>query len=230
MNENSTHDTTVIAIDGPAGAGKSTVAERVADHLGFQLVDTGALYRTVALASLEADIPEDAAGDIARVAESLDLEYRNDGGDQGVLYCNGELVGDDIRTPDVTERSSVVSSYPEVREALLDLQRSLGRKHSAVFEGRDIGTVVFPDADVKVFLTADARERARRRLDQIEGGGEIPEEGLDRIETEIERRDRRDRERDIAPLKKADDAVDIDSTDLTIQEVVDRIVDLVDDA
>jgi len=220
-------ETIVVAIDGPAGAGKSTVAERVAKELDFELVDTGALYRTVALASLEAEIDEDDAEQIADVARSLELTYEPGDDGQSVLVCNGERVGEEIRTPEVTERSSVVSSYTAVRDALLDLQRSIGRRHNSVFEGRDIGTVVFPDADVKVFLTADARERARRRLAQIEGG-DITDEALDRIETEIERRDERDRNRDVAPLRKADDAVEIDSTDLDIPEVVECIVELAD--
>lgn len=218
-------ETIVVAIDGPAGAGKSTVAERVAEELDFELVDTGALYRTVALASLEAEIDEDDAEQIADVARSLKLTYESRENGRSVLVCNGEPVGDEIRTPEVTDRSSVVSSYSAVRDALLDLQRSIGRRHDSVFEGRDIGTVVFPDAEVKVFLTADARERARRRLAQIEGG-DITDDALDRIETEIERRDERDRNRDVAPLRKADDAAEIDSTDLDIPEVVDRIVEL----
>lgn len=215
---------TIVAIDGPAGAGKSTIARRVAEELGFQLVDTGAIYRTVAYKALQLDIELEDGHSLAQLAADLDFEFRLVDGTNQIL-CNGEQLGDEIRTADVSRAASFVSAHPEVREALLNIQRSLGRASSSVFEGRDIGTVVFPNADVKVFLTASAKERARRRVEQIEEkGGQA-----DYAETlrEISERDERDSQRAAAPLVQADDAVAIDSTQKSIDEVVEEIVALV---
>lgn len=215
---------TIVAIDGPAGAGKSTIASRVAEELGFQLVDTGAIYRTVAFKALQLDIDLEDGHSLAQLAADLEFEFRFVDGKNHVV-CNGEGLGEEIRTAEVSRAASFVSAHAEVREALLNIQRSLGRGSSSVFEGRDIGTVVFPNADVKVFLTASAEERARRRVEQIEEKGR----DADYEETlrEISERDERDTQRAAAPLVQADDAVAIDSTSKSIDEVVDEIVTLV---
>lgn len=211
----------IVAIDGPAGAGKSTVASRIARELDFQLIDTGALYRTVAYEALQRGVETDDPEAVAEVAD--DLEFRFETTDhENILYCNGERKGDEIRTPEVSQLTSVISSYPEVREALLDVQRELGRRKSSVLEGRDIGTVVFPDADVKIYLDAGAEERARRRCEQLADKGEPAD--YDAILADIRERDERDKNRDIAPLQKADDATVIDTTELTIDDVVSRIL------
>jgi len=215
----------IIAIDGPAGAGKSTVADRAARELDFQLVDTGALYRAVAAEALARSTPIEDAEAVAAVAEELEFEFRRIDG-ENVLLCDGTEMGGEIRTSEVSDVTSRISSHPEVREALLGVQRRLGRREPSVLEGRDIGTVVFPDADVKIFLTATAEERARRRLEQREGPSEAPE--FDEVLESIRERDRRDRNRETAPLRKADDAVEIDTTDRTIEEVVERLLDRVD--
>ncbi len=212
----------IVAIDGPAGAGKSTVARRVADRLDFQLIDTGALYRIVALRALEAGLEPEDGESIAEVARSLDLDFADEG-----LVCDGEPVGDEIRTPEVSQTTSEISSLPEVREALLGVQRRIGRRRDSVLEGRDIGTVVFPEAEVKIFLTASAEERGRRRWEELVERGESAE--LDEVVAEMKRRDKRDRSRDIAPLSQAPDAVVVDSTSLDPDEVVGRILEIVED-
>ena len=195
----------VIAIDGPAGAGKSTVARAVAARLGFTYLDTGAMYRCVALAA-------DGSGDVD--VDGLDIRV----GDRVVL--DGRDVTDAIRTPAVTDRASQVSADPAVREALVRKQQQLVRDGDWVAEGRDIGTVVAPWAQVKVFLTADPAERARRRAAQY---------GLDEAEVlrDQSERDRRDTEREHSPLRAADDAVEVDTTGLGLDAVVDQVVALV---
>ncbi|MFB6265278.1 MAG: (d)CMP kinase [Bradymonadaceae bacterium] len=219
----------IVAIDGPAGAGKSTVARRVADRLDFQYVDTGAIYRGVAREALESGIPPEDGPAVAELARGLAFDFREvDGG--RLLHCDGRPLDEGVRTARIGEASSKVSSNAEVREALLDIQRELGRRRSSVLEGRDIGTVVFPDAEVKVFLTAEPGERARRRLaERADEEVDRDSEEFQRVLEEIVERDRRDRQRDVAPLRPPDDAVEIDSTDLSIGEVVDRIVGLVED-
>jgi cytidylate kinase len=217
----------IVAIDGPAGAGKSTIAHRVAEELDFQLIDTGAIYRTVAYRALEDGKDLDSPEEVATLAASLHLDFeRNDDG-ENVLYCDGEPMGNEIRTPHVTRASSQISSIPAVRKALLGIQRELGKRESSVLEGRDIGTVVFPDAEAKIFLTASREVRAHRRLDQMKERG--MDGDLDEVLAEIVDRDRRDMERDIAPLKKADDAVEIDTSDLEIEDVVQRILEVVEE-
>jgi cytidylate kinase len=217
----------IVAIDGPAGAGKSTIAHRVAEELDFQLIDTGAIYRTVAHRALEDGKDLDSAEEVAALAASLHLDFERDEDGENVLYCDGEPIGNEIRTPHVTRASSRISSHTAVRQALLGIQRELGESESSVLEGRDIGTVVFPDADVKIFLTASREVRAHRRLDQMEEQG--MEGDLDEVYGEIVERDRRDTERDIAPLKKADDAVEIDTSEMDIEEVVARILEVVEE-
>ncbi|MFB6372864.1 MAG: (d)CMP kinase, partial [Bradymonadaceae bacterium] len=193
----------IVAIDGPAGAGKSTIAARVARRLGFQLIDTGALYRAVAYEAMQRGIDTDDPAAVAELAGELAFDFETTA-DENIMYCDGRRMGDEIRTSEVSQLTSVISSYPEVRDALLEVQRELGREESSVLEGRDIGTVVFPDAEVKVFLTASAEERARRRYEQIVDKGESAD--FDAILAEIRERDARDRNRDVAPLTRADDA------------------------
>jgi len=208
----------VVAIDGPAGVGKSTVARRVAARLGFALVDTGALYRSVAYLADEAgvdwhDVP--ALVDIACEHEfSFDLEGR--------LSVDGAPVGTRIRTPRISEGSSVVAKHPEVRKALLGLQRRLGRDGGIVLEGRDIGSVVFPDAEVKVFLTASARVRAERRFEELRDRG--VDTTLEAVEAEQIARDEQDSGRAVSPLVKAEDAVEVCTDDLGISEVVEEVL------
>jgi CMP/dCMP kinase len=201
----------VVAIDGPAGAGKSTVARAVAERLGFTYLDTGAMYRAVALA---ADGHED---DVAAVAEAADISL----GDRVLL--DGRDVTDAIRTPDVTERSSRVSAMPAVRAALVRKQRALLAEGDWVAEGRDIGTVVCPDAQVKVFLTASPEVRARRRAAQIG-------EDYETVLADQAVRDRRDSERDHSPLVPAPDAVPVDTSDLDLDGVLEQIATLVVEA
>lgn len=212
-----------IAIDGPAGAGKSTIAKRVARELDFIYVDTGAMYRAMALYFLrhgikaaEEDKVSEACGDI-----QVSLSYEN--GEQQVLL-NGENVNAYIRTEEVSMMTSDTSKYPKVREKLLDLQRDLARTQNVIMDGRDIGTCVLPGADLKVYLTASSAERARRRYkEQVERGISCD---LKQIEEDIIARDEQDMNREIAPLKKAEDAVLLDASDMTVEEVVAEMISL----
>jgi cytidylate kinase len=207
----------VVAIDGPSGAGKSTVARTLAKALGFHYVDTGALYRTVAyLADLHGVPWSDGAG-LAALAASHDFSFARDGG----LVVDGAPVGDAIRTPHVSRGASAVARLPEVRRALLDVQRRLGAGGGVVLEGRDIGTVVFPDAEVKIFLTATPLERARRRFLELEARGEAVT--LDQVARDQAERDRADSEREASPLMKADDAVELVCDGMSVDEVVATI-------
>lgn len=216
----------IIAIDGPAGAGKSTTARRVAERLGYVYVDTGAMYRAVTLAALEAGIDlTDAA--LAELMPGLDikLERRDDGLH---TFLNGRDVTIAIRTPDVTANVSAVSAMPSVRRALVAKQRALAGEVGVVMDGRDIGTVVFPHADVKVFLIASLDERVRRRLaDAAVTGTNVSETEL---REQIARRDTLDSTRADSPLTKAADAIEVDTTSLTIDEQVERILRLADQA
>lgn len=211
----------IVAIDGPAGAGKSTIATAVAERLGFQLIDTGAIYRTVAWKAGQKEIDLDDGVAVSALARELDFRFELHDG-ENTLFCNGEPVGLEIRSPEVSYGASIVSAHPEVRAALLDIQRDLGKARSSVLEGRDIGTVVFPDAEVKIFLTATPQERARRRVEQMEESGDSAE--YDEVLADIISRDERDSSRSAAPLKQADDAHPIDSTKFTIDEVVEQIL------
>jgi len=215
----------VVAIDGPAGAGKSTVARDVAKALGFVLVDTGAMYRAVALAAKEKGVAWDDAEALGALVADLDLAFVS--GEDGAprLMLGGVDRSADIRTPEISEGASQVSAHPPVRSGLLDAQRRLGEDGGVVLEGRDIGTVVFPDAEVKVFLTATAEARAGRRQKDLEGRG-LPSDFGELLEA-MKKRDARDSGRDVAPLKPADDALVLDSTQLSQAEVVQRIVALV---
>lgn len=212
-----------IAIDGPAGAGKSTVAKAVAKELGFVYVDTGAMYRAIALHMLnnEVDIMNEAA--VSELCKNImiNIEYR-DGAQHVFLFW--EDVTTDIRKEEVGKAASVVSTYPVVRQTLLNLQKELAWKEDVVMDGRDIGTCVLPDAQIKVYLTASVKTRALRRYKELIEKGQKVE--LSEIEKDIEDRDYRDMHREIAPLKVADDAIVIDSSDMTIDEVVDMIYEL----
>lgn len=210
----------IVAIDGPAGAGKSTVAEELARRRGLQLVDTGAMYRAVGYHALRHGVDLEDAEDVAEIAESLDFEFRFVDGDN-IIYCNGERLDDEIRTGEVSRAASIISAHSRVRDVLVEQQRDVGRDRPSVLEGRDIGTVVFPDAGVKIFITATREERARRRAAQMRDQGQ--EVSYDEVLAEIEQRDRRDMQRDVAPLKKADDAVEIVTDEMTVEEVIREV-------
>jgi cytidylate kinase len=204
----------VIAIDGPAGAGKSTVARGVADALGITYLDSGAMYRCVALAALRAGAELGDGPALGRLARALELEVVD-----GRVKLNGEDVTEAVRAPDVSAAASRVSAHPEVRAAMVERQQALIATGDYVAEGRDIGTVVSPDAPLKVYLTASDRERARRRAAETS-------EALSEVLAAQGSRDARDREREHGALKAADDAVEIDTTDLSAEEVVRQIVSL----
>ena len=211
----------VVAIDGPAGAGKSTVSRRLAVRLGYRLLDTGAIYRAVALTAQRQGISWDDGAALAGIARALDIDFAFDGADTNTVSLGGEDVSTAIRTPEISQGASRVSALPEVREALLDLQRRLGAQGGVVAEGRDIGTVVFPDAGVKFFLTASPHVRARRRTDELRAAGKVVDEAATLLE--ILERDERDSSRAAAPLKQADDAVLVDSSGVAADEVVSRM-------
>ena len=216
-----------VAIDGPAGAGKSTIAKTVAKNMQFIYVDTGAMYRTMGFYMLRNGISVDDPESVAAHLSEVDVTLGYEDGVQQV-YLNGENVSASIRTQEVGEAASKVSAMPPVRAALLNLQRNLARSADILMDGRDIGTVVLPDADVKVFLTASSLVRAKRRYDELTAKGTVCDLAV--IQQEIEERDYRDMHREIAPLKQAADAVLVDSSDMTIDEVVAEIIRLINAA
>jgi cytidylate kinase len=218
----------IIAIDGPAGSGKSTVAREVARRLGFTYLDSGAMYRAVTLAAIESGVDLADGAALGRIAEAIGIELRRRDDDNAQVIADGRDVSDAIREPRVTGASSTVAAHPEVRSAMLDKQRGLMAKGNYVVEGRDIGTVVAPDAPVKAFLTADAAERARRRAAELERRGVSIEH--DEVRSAIEQRDMLDSTRSAAPLRQADDAELIDTTGLTADAVADRVVALAERA
>jgi cytidylate kinase len=208
---------TVVAIDGPAGAGKSTVAKKLAERLSLTYVNTGSLYRAIALAAKNSNINLHSIDE--KFLNTLSLEYKD-----GVLLLNGKDPGDSLRTSDIAQGASIVSSQKIVRDYLLPVQRKAAQNNWIVMEGRDIATVVFPDALCKLFVTASIEERARRRLNQ---SGEIKQNStIEDVIKEIEERDNRDSQRDIAPLKCAEDSILIDTTGLTIDQVLDKITNI----
>mgnify|MGYP001573065370 CR=1 FL=1 len=214
----------VIAIDGPAGTGKSSATRRLAEALGFVHVDTGALYRAIAFLLLERKKKsgeEASAQDASELARSVHLEFKRILGKNPAnrVFANGQDVTDFIRTSEVSMMASQVSAIPDVRAALLGLQRRMGCLGRAILEGRDIGTVIFPDADVKFFLTASVEERAKRRLAEFEiSGADSP--SFEEVKAQISARDRGDSSRAIAPLKRAQDAIELDTSKMTLDDVV----------
>lgn len=212
-----------IAIDGPAGAGKSTIAKKVAKTKGFIYVDTGAMYRAMAYYLLTQGIDPENADDIEANCVNADITICYENGEQVVLL-NGENVNGVIRNEEVGNMASSSSKHPKVRERLTILQKELAAKNNVVMDGRDIGTCVLPNADVKVYLTASAKVRAKRRYDELSAKGVSCD--IRQIEEDIIKRDEQDMNREIAPLKQAEDAVLVDSSDMTIEEVVQTILDL----
>lgn len=214
-----------IAIDGPAGAGKSTLARQLAKKLGFLYVDTGAIYRTVALKTIKAGVVPSEKEKVVPLLENLDIrmDYGPDGEQQ--MFLEGENVSKAIREHQVSNLTSQVSAMKEVRDFLLDFQRKQAREHNVVMDGRDIGTVVLPDADVKIFLTAAPEARAHRRLRELEQRGQSAD--FETILHDIIDRDERDRSREIAPLRQAEDAVLLDTTKLNLEESLDAMLSLV---
>ncbi len=210
-----------VAIDGPAGAGKSTVAKAVAKKMGIIYVDTGAMYRAMALNMIREKVDINDAAALSEAASKVDISLAYENGTQKVLL-NGEDVSGVIRTEEVSAMASKTSVNPDVRTMLVKLQQKLAAEKSVVMDGRDIGTVVLPKADVKVYLTAGSGVRAKRRYDELKAKGE--ECDLKAIEEEIIERDHRDMTREISPLKQAEDAVFLDTSDLTIQQAVDEIM------
>lgn len=215
-----------VAIDGPSGAGKSTIARRLAQELGFIYVDTGALYRTVGLAVLSGGKDPHDADAVERVLPGLRVELAYEDGAQRVLL-NGEDVSDRIRTPEVSMAASAVSAYPPVRAFLFDLQQEMARRHSVIMDGRDIGTVVLPHAQVKIFLSASAEDRARRRYEELAAKGMTvtPEEVL----ADMKQRDYDDSHRAAAPLKAAPDAVLLDTTGNTLEQSVALVKSMIEE-
>ena len=206
----------IIAIDGPSGAGKSTLAKRLAKDLGFIYLDTGAMYRALALKVLRQAVDLADDGRIGRLVEETEIDLRHRAGNLEVVL-DGEDVSGQIRTPAVSQMASKVSALKKVRDRMLVLQRAMGRRGSVVAEGRDIGTVIFPQAEVKIFLDASPEERARRRYQELKAAGRQVE--LQETLREIEERDKRDSERDIAPLCRAEDALLVDSSSVDAEHV-----------
>lgn len=212
-----------IAIDGPAGAGKSTIAKLVSKELSFIYVDTGAMYRAMALYLLKNNVNKENTEEISNVCQNAEISIEYKDGIQIVLL-NGENVNAYLRTEEVGNMASVSSANPDVRSKLLELQRNLARKQSVVMDGRDIGTTILPNADVKIYLTASSATRAKRRYLELTEKGIACD--IDEIQRDIEERDTRDMNREISPLRQAEDAVLVDSSDMTIEEVVDRILQI----
>jgi cytidylate kinase len=215
----------IITIDGPSGAGKTTVSRMLADRLGYKYIDTGALYRGVALEAISAGLnPDDDTG-LENILSSLKMKFVC--GEKGMRLISNDLdITDKIRTPEISMFASAASARPVVRKFLLELQRELGREKGVVFEGRDMGTVVFPDADVKFYLDASHKTRSLRRYREFKSE---TSQTLEAVEKDIKRRDKNDSTRDLAPLKAAEDAVIIDSTHLSARDVVDRMMNVIGD-
>lgn len=217
----------IIAIDGPSGAGKSTVSKAVARRLGFSCLDTGAMYRSVAWIALSSGVQLDDAAALGKLARTSEIAFSHEAGDPlpRRVSIAGTDVTDAIRTAEIDRAVSAVAATPAVRDALVAQQQRIGRAGNYVVEGRDIGTAVFPEAELKVFLTASAAERARRRVAQNERRG-VGSTNYEEVLADIERRDKIDSSRDASPLKPAADAVQMDSTGRSIDQVIDRICSL----
>ena len=202
----------VIAVDGPAGAGKSTVSKIVAARLGYTYIDTGAMYRAVGLKLAK------TGAELAEIVDGIEIELD----DKARVFLDGQEVTAEIRTPEISRLASDVSKFGFVRKKLTELQRKMAERGSVIMDGRDIGTEVLPNADVKIFLTATLEERARRRFEELKAKGQAAD--FDAVKAEIAARDKQDTEREIAPLRQAEDAVLVDSTSLTIEQVVAQIL------
>lgn len=212
-----------VAIDGPAGAGKSTIAKAVAKKMNLIYVDTGAMYRAMALFMIREGIDKNDAVAISNKCKEADITIGYENGEQ-VVYLNGDNVNAYLRTEEVGNMASVTSPNPAVREKLTELQKKLATTSDVIMDGRDIGTVVLPNAQTKIYLTASSMVRAKRRFDELTAKGESCD--IEKIKTDIEERDYRDMHRDISPLKQADDAVLVDTSDMTIDEVIERIIEI----
>ncbi|MFY9557836.1 MAG: (d)CMP kinase [Blastocatellia bacterium] len=214
----------VIAIDGPSGSGKSTVGKAIALRLGYQYVDSGAVYRAVALRAIDTKTRLEDSVAVARLARAAGIRLEGEP-DQLRIYLDGRDVSDEIRRPEASHASSVVAAIPEVREAVIEKLREMARAGGVVMDGRDIGTKVFPDAEVKLFLDGSLEVRARRRCEEERGRGRAVT--VEQIRRELEDRDRRDRERCATPLVKAQDAVFIDTSDMPLDLVIERVLEIV---
>lgn len=212
-----------IAVDGPAGSGKSTVAKMVARKLGIIYVDTGAMYRTVALHCTQENIPLEEEAAVVAALDGLNMRIQPDTEGQRI-FLNEEDVTAKIRTAEIGKGASVVAAYQKVRERMVELQQEMAREQSVIMDGRDIGTVVLPHAEVKIYLDADAGERARRRVGELEAKGETAD--FEEIKKMIIQRDYNDMHREHSPLKKAEDAISLDSTGMSIEEVLQAILDI----
>ena len=214
-----------IAIDGPAGAGKSTIARRLAAELGYRYVDTGAIYRTVAyFMDLWGVSPKDADG-VNRYIDELTVGIEYDENGLQHMLMNGMDVTKDIRTPDISQKASLISAHACVRDMLLDMQRELAEQNNVVMDGRDIGTVVLPNATVKIFLTASPEVRAKRRCDELNAKGQKAD--YNTVLKEIQQRDYQDTHRDIAPLKMCRDSIKVDTSDMSIDQVLEALKEIV---
>ena len=214
-----------IAIDGPSGAGKSTLSRQAAEKFGFIYVDTGAIYRTIGLATKIRGVSLDDTAAVIELLPTLEIELKyNDAGEQH-MYLDGNDVSRDIRLPEVSMLASKVSAIPAVREFLVDMQRGMAEKYDVIMDGRDIGTVILPNADLKIFLTADVRDRAHRRYEELRAKG--MEKPFDEVLAEMEKRDEQDTQRAAAPLKAADDAVLLDTSGNTLEESIDEVCRLI---
>lgn len=212
-----------IAVDGPAGSGKSTVAKLVAGKLGIIYVDTGAMYRTVALYCMKKKIPLEEEAAVVAALEGLNMRIRPETEGQRI-FLNEEDVTEKIRTAEIGKAASTVAAYQKVRERMVQMQQKMAEEHSVIMDGRDIGTVVLPDAEVKIYLDAGVEERVRRRVGELAAKGESAD--LKEIKKMIVQRDYNDMHREHSPLKKAEDAVTLDSTSMGIEEVLQRILDI----
>ena len=213
-----------IAIDGPAAAGKSTVAKVVAKKLSYVYIDTGAMYRTITYAALEQKVDIENEEKLMEVVKNVNIEFQQ-GENTQLVFLNGQDVSEVIRTPEVTNRVSIVAKHRLVREEMVRRQQELAEKGGVVMDGRDIGTHVLPDAEVKIFMLASVEERAERR--HLENMNKGFDSNLEQLKEEIARRDKLDSEREVSPLKKADDALELDTTSLSIEEVVQKIMGIV---
>ena len=213
-----------IAIDGPAAAGKSTVAKVVAKKLSYVYIDTGAMYRAITYAALEQKVDIENEEKLMEVVKNVNIEFQQ-GENTQLVFLNGQDVSEVIRTPDVTNRVSIVAKHRLVREEMVRRQQELAEKGGVVMDGRDIGTHVLPDAEVKIFMLASVEERAERR--HLENMNKGFDSNLEQLKEDIARRDKLDSEREVSPLKKADDALELDTTSLSIEEVVQKIMGIV---